>query len=136
MDDPIPTKVDILPGILSALCSTNAIIKDVLIVPKMIERDCFPVSNMTDKFIPNPKRTTAYCRIFFDVKVMPSCKRDLSFKNNVISIPARIPKTGPPTMGNKFPKNQQGIDIAKHRPNPFHILLICVKNAPPLSVLT
>lgn len=79
MDDPTPTKVDVFPGILSTLCSTNAIIKDVLIVPKIIGRDCFPVSKMTDKFSPNPKSTTAYCRIFFDVKVMPSCKRDLSF---------------------------------------------------------
>lgn len=131
MEEPTPTKVAVLPGTRSSLCSTNAMIRDVLIVLRMMGSDCLPVSKTTDRFSPNPKSTTAYCSIFLDVNVMPGCKLDLSFKNSVISIPDRIPKTGPPTMGNRFPNNQQGMDIAKHRANPFQIFLICVKIVPP-----
>ena len=32
----------------------------------MIGKDCFPVCNTTDKFIPNPNKITAYCKIFID----------------------------------------------------------------------
>lgn len=133
MEDPTPTKVAVLLGIRSSLCNTNATIKDVLIVLRMMGSDCLPVSKTTDRFSPNPNSTTAYCRIFLDVKVIPACKLDLSFNNNVSSIPARIPKTGPPTMGKRFPKNQHGMDIAKHSANPFQIFLICVKIAPPFA---
>lgn len=101
----------------------------------MIGSDCLPVSKTTDRFNPNPKSTTAYCSIFFDVNVMPGCKLDFLFKNSVISIPDKMPKTGPPTIGNKFPKYQQGIEIARHRVNPFHISFILFKTMPPSPTL-
>ena len=79
----------------------------------MIGNDCLPVCNTTDRFIPNPNKITAYCKIFLDVKVMPDCNSFLSLINKVMIIPRIIPKTGPPTIGNFFPKNQQGIAITK-----------------------
>ena len=85
----------------------------------MIGNDCLPVCKTTDKFIPNPSKITAYCKIFFEVKVIPDCNSFLSLINKVIIIPRIIPKTGPPTIGNFFPKNQQGIAITKHNRIPL-----------------
>jgi hypothetical protein len=39
-------------------------------------------------------------------------------------MPAKIAMTAPPTIGNTFPKNQDGIAIAKDNkiPNPFFLI--------------
>jgi hypothetical protein len=82
-----------------------------------------------------PKVPQHIAVFFFDVNVMPGCKLDFLFKNSVISIPDKMPKTGPPTIGNRFPKYQQGIEIARHRANPFHISFILFKTMPPSPTL-
>lgn len=50
---------------------------------------------------------------------MPDCNSFLSLINKVMIIPRIIPKTGPPTIGNFFPKNQQGMAIIKHNNIPL-----------------
>ena len=95
-----------------------------MIVARMIGSDCFPVCRMTERFIPKPSKITAYCRIFLDTNVMPLCRADLSLTNNVMTIPRRIAKTGPPTIGKIFPKIQLGIAITRHNSTPFQFFLI------------
>ena len=89
----------------------------------IIGNDCFPVSAITLRLSPNPKSTTAPCKIFFDVKLMPELKISLSFMIKQSAIPMRIPNTGPPMIGNTFPKYQAGMEIPKHnkRPKPFSL---------------
>ena len=69
-------------------------------------------------------KITAYCRIFLDTNVMPLCRADLSLTNNVMTIPRRIAKTGPPIIGKIFPKIQLGIAIIRHNSTPFQFFLI------------
>ena len=56
---------------------------------------------------PNPSKTTAVCRIFFDVNLIPAAALPLSFQNTPTIMPARMANTAPPTMGTAVPKNQQ-----------------------------
>ena len=83
-----------------------------------------PVSITTSRFIPNPKRTTAYCNIFLDVYLIPGSYGSLFFINIVRSIPISIANTGPPIIGNFFPSNTEGIEMAKHIKSPFHFSFI------------
>lgn len=62
-----PIRQDILPGTFTSLCNTYAITKDVVMVARIIGRDCAPVCNTTDRFSPKPNRITAYCNIFLEV---------------------------------------------------------------------
>ena len=89
------------------------------IVARMIGKDCFPVSKMTERFKPKPSRMTAYCSTFLDTNVMPLWNCVLSLSSSVISIPARIPNTGPPTTGTACPRNQQGMARTRHNRMPF-----------------
>ena len=59
IDEPTPTSTDVFAGTLSTFFITPAIIRDVVIVHIIIGRDCFPVSNIIPRFIPNPSKTTA-----------------------------------------------------------------------------
>ncbi len=52
----------------------KAITSDVVMVERMIGRDCFPFARISVRFIPNPRNTTAVCRIFLDVKLIPGEK--------------------------------------------------------------
>ena len=124
--EPTPTKVEILDGTFIALCSKKETISDVAIVETIIGKDCLPVFKMVDKLSPNPKRITAYCRIFFDVKVIPLCIFVLSFIIKVKIIPIKIAKTGPPITGKSFPKSQEGTEIARHNKSPNPLSLIKV----------
>ena len=60
MQDPTPTRVEILLSIFSTLYITKAITRAVVIVVRIIGRDCFPFSSMSVRFMPNPRRITAY----------------------------------------------------------------------------
>ena len=60
MEEPTPTRVDILDGIFMALCKTYAMIREVVMVEIMIGRDCLPVSRTTLRFIPKPRSMTAH----------------------------------------------------------------------------
>ena len=59
-----------------------------------------PTRTTSAKFKPNPSRMTAYCRIFFEVKVMPWLVRSRRFHTSAMAMPAKMPKTGPPISGN------------------------------------
>ena len=48
--------------------SYTHLIKEVEIVLMIIGRDCFPVCKITPRFMPNPSRTTAVCKIILDVQ--------------------------------------------------------------------
>ena len=88
-------------------------IKEGEIVLMIIGRDCFPVCKITPRFMPNPSRTTAVCKIILDVHLIPDSAVPFSVQKQVITIPARIAMTGPPITGNAFPISQDGIAIRK-----------------------
>ena len=119
MEEPTPTRMEVLEGTLIILRSSHAMIREVLMVHTMIGSDCFPVCKMTPRFIPNPSRTTAVCRIILEVHLIPDSAFPLFVHTKVISIPARIAMTGPPTTGNVFPRSQEGTAITKQTSIPF-----------------
>ena len=49
---------------------------------------------------------------------------DLSFNNKVMIIPARIPNTGPPMIGNVCPRNQHGTAMTRQSKMPFQLFVI------------
>ena len=104
IDEPTPMSVAVLPFILIAFERRNAAMSDTEIVETIIGSDCIPVSATTDRFIPNPSSTTAHCRTFFDVNLMPSEKLPLSFMKMAMAIPSTIAMMGPPTTGNMRPR--------------------------------
>ena len=83
-------------------------------VEAMIGRDCSPVWAITDRLRPKPSRITAYCRIFFEVKLMPAVSGARARRNGVMAIPSRMENTGPPTTGARFPRNQAMIAMLRH----------------------
>ena len=113
MEEPTPTRIDVFEGTFSTLRSSHAMIKEVEIVLMIIGRDCFPVCKITPRFMPNPSRTTAVCKIILDVHLIPDSAVPFSVQKQVITIPARIAMTGPPITGNDFPISQDGIAIRK-----------------------
>ena len=103
IDEPTPMSVADLPGTFAILQPTYATMSDVAIVVQMMGNDCRPVCAMTSRLRPNPRSTTAACRIFFDVNPMPLANGVLSLMTSVMTMPARMPKIGPPTMGTSLP---------------------------------
>ena len=121
IDDPTPINVEILDSMCITLCKIHATTSDVLIVQMIIGNDCFPVCKITPRFMPNPRSTTAVCKIVFDVHLMPASALPFSFQNKVRIIPRRMAKMAPPTIGNIFPRSQEGTAIARQTkiPAPF-----------------
>ena len=113
IDDPTPTRIDVLDGTWITLRRIHAMIRDVLIVHTIIGSDCLPVWRMTPRFIPNPSSTTAVWRIILDVHLIPVSAFPLFFHTIVISMPARIAITGPPMIGNVLPRSQDGTAMIK-----------------------
>ena len=73
-------------------------------VHTIIGKDCLPVSTITLRFRPKPKRMTAHCSIFFDVNLIPFFRFECSDRegmNRVISIPIKIANTGAPITSNE-----------------------------------
>ena len=124
IDEPTPTRIDVFEGTFKTFFITHASTKDVVIVQTMIGKDCFPVSNITPRFIPNPSNTTAVCKITLEVHLIPASEDFLSFQNIAIIIPARIAITAPPITGNIFPMIHDGIAINRQIKMPFPYLLI------------
>lgn len=114
MDEPTPTRIEVLDGTFMILRSNHAIIREVLMVQMMMGRDCFPVCRITPRFIPNPSRTTAVCKMILEVHLIPDSAFPLLTHTNVMSIPTRIAMTGPPTTGKAFPRSQDGTAMTKH----------------------
>jgi len=128
MDDPTPTNIEVLADTLRAFCKIHAIRSDVVIVQMIMGRDCLPVSKITPRFIPNPSRTTAVCRMIFDVHLIPASAFPFFLQNIAMIIPAIIAITAPPTTGNVFPRSHAGIAIARQTriPLPFFFMkFIC-----------
>jgi hypothetical protein len=119
MEEPTPTRVEILPGIFISLCKIKAIISAVDIVQMIIGSDCLPVWSTTFRLRPNPRKTTAACKTYFEVNFIPLPAMPLSFQTRVIIIPAIIAITGPPIIGNLFPRNQAGRAMRKHTSIPI-----------------
>ena len=85
----------------------KATISDVAMVEIITGSDWPPTDITVLMFSENPKIITAYCKIFFDVNVMPAfmLSEGANFGNSaVIIIPIMIAKTGAPiTSKEKFP---------------------------------
>jgi hypothetical protein len=124
IEEPTPIRVDMFDGMCITLWSAKAMISEAVIVPIIIGSDCFPVSNTTERFNPKPKRITAYCRIFFEVNLMPESNLFVFLINRAIIIPIIIAITGLPIMGKFFPSNHDGIAIIKQSayPSPFFLI--------------
>ena len=72
MEEPTPISVEILDGIFKTLLKTKAVSREMEMVDKITGSDCFPFARISDRFMPNPNKITAYCNIFLDVYVMPA----------------------------------------------------------------
>jgi len=124
MEEPTPIKVEIFDGICIILCNTYEITSEVVMVPIIIGSDCFPVASITERFKPKPNRTTAYCKILFEVNLIPASNLLLFLINMVMIMPIKIAITGPPIIGKIFPSNHDGIAMIRQSNNPSQLLLI------------
>ena len=122
IEEPTPTRIEVFVGTFKTFFMIHASTKDVVIVQRIIGKDCLPVSKITPKFIPNPSNTTAVCKITLEVHLIPASAFCLSFQNIAIIIPARIAMTAPPMTGNIFPMIHDGIAIKRQTKMPFPYL--------------
>ena len=77
--------------------------KDVSRVKIMTEKDWEPISSTWNKFISNPSKMMEYCRIFFPVKRIPLSQL-FGRRTPANKMPSKMPKTGPPIIGNSWPR--------------------------------
>ncbi len=133
IEEPTPINVAIFEGNFMTLHSIYATIKDIPIVIIIIGKDCPPVCTTTERFIPKPNKTTAYCNIFLEVKFIPLCKDFFSLKKIAIIIPIIIANTAPPITGNKLPSIHDGTLIARQNKTPFQFSFINVITQAPLG---
>ena len=131
MEEPTPIKMALFVGIFKSRKSRTAMRIDVVMVARMMGRDCLPFSRTTDKFMPKPSKTTAYWRIFLDVNAIPGRKSSFPFINGAIAIPIKMAQTGPPTTGKSLPKNQAGMEMARQIRSPA-VYFFIVKNSFPV----
>ena len=121
IEEPTPMSTALFLGSFKALYITKATTSEIVIVERMMGRDCAPLDKISVRFIPNPSRTTAYCRTFLEVKAMPPPAQSLFFNRSVTTIPASMAKTGPPITGSNRPNSHAGTAIARQSsmPGPF-----------------
>ena len=124
IEEPTPTRIEVFVGTFKTFFMIHASTSDVVIVQRIIGKDCLPVSKITPKFIPNPSNTTAVWETILEVHLIPASAFCLSFQNIAIIIPARIAMTAPPMTGNIFPMIHDGIAIKRQTKMPFPYLLI------------
>ena len=67
MEEPTPTRVEILVGIPISLCSRKATTREVVMVETMMGREVRPTRATSVMFMPKPSSTTASCRIYLEV---------------------------------------------------------------------
>ena len=110
---------------------TKATTKEMVMVDRIMGRDCFPWIRISDRFIPKPKSTTAYCRIFFEVKVTPPLHQSFFLRNSASTMPMRIANTGPPTTGSQFPSSHAGTAMPRHNkiPGPYFFTIAIIIKA-------
>lgn len=122
IEDPTPISVALFAGIFNSRCMRNATMSDVVMVERMIGREDNPTLLTVVRFSPNPNKITAYCSTFFDTKLMPLCRCDLSLRNSVMIAPASMAITGAPMTSNAltcFTSSHAGIAISRHKKIPF-----------------
>ena len=107
MDDPTPISVAVRLGTCSAWHRMNAVSSDAVMVDTITGSELAPTWAIWVRGKPNPSKTTAVCRIFFDVNLIPAAAPPLSFQNTPTIMPERMANTAPPTIGTAVPKNQQ-----------------------------
>ena len=113
IEEPTPTSIAEFLSILNNLNPIYATIKAIEIVAIIIGNDCIPVFKITFKFKPKPRKTTAICKMYFDVKLMPFSKLSFFVHITEISIPEIIAIIGPPIMGKVLPIIKEGIAIIR-----------------------
>jgi len=118
MDEPTPINMEVLPGSFSARESMNAITREVEMVASMMGRASLPFCRTVARFMEKPRRITAYCRTFLEVKATPGRKKSFPFIKGAIAMPIRIANTGPPMTGKDLPKNHAGADIIRQSRTP------------------
>lgn len=96
IQEPTPINVEVFTGTFKILYMMYAIMSDVEIVERMMGRETNPTFPTVVRFKPKPNNMTAYCSIFLDVKLIPSCTAVLSFMIIVKIIPVTIAMMGAP----------------------------------------
>ena len=95
---------------------TKATIREVAIVERIIGSEVRPTLPIVARLSPKPSRITAYCRIFFEVKAIPSVKASFFLIISDKIIPAMIAITGAPitsSAGTNITRSQEGTAIAR-----------------------
>ena len=123
IDDPTPTRVEILVGILRARCRAKEITSDVVIVATIMGSERAPTRAIWERLRPKPNRITAYCKIFLEVNLIPGANGNAasSLINSASTIPMRMAKTGPPITSKRLPKNHAGRAISRHSATPLQL---------------
>ena len=93
-------------------------------------RDVKPTLKTWERFNPNPRRTTAYCNTFFDVNCIPIINLSWFISRLANKSPIKSPMTGPPIIGNKFPRYQAMSDISIEILIPGKNSFIFIKSSP------
>ena len=121
MEDPTPMSVEIFDGMFMTRQSTNDTMSDVAMVETMMGREVAPTRAICPRLRPNPKRMTAYCKIFFEVNLTPGCSGAVAFAGtaSASTMPMRIANTGPPTTSKRLPSSHAGTAMARHMSTPF-----------------
>ena len=124
IDEPTPTSVEILRGMCSARHSAKEMTSEVVMVQTMMGSELAPTLAICPRLRPKPSRTTAYCKIFLEVYLMPGAAASAMAvrprRACPIAMPIRMAKTGPPMTSNLLPSNHAGTDIASASATPLH----------------
>ena len=124
MEEPTPTSVEILPGMCMTRHSANEMTSDVVMVDTMMGSELAPTLAISPRLRPKPNRITAYCKIFFDVYLMPAAVASLTPARlrsaKPSAMPMRMANTGPPTTSNRLPSSHAGTEMTSASAIPRH----------------
>ena len=106
-------------------------------VQMIIGRDWLPVRSTTFRSRPKPRRITASCNTFLEVKVMPVFRFPEGVHTSARSIPMIMAITGPPITGNYLPISQEGTAISRqiNMPGRFCFIVFMVILSPLISLM-
>ena len=124
IDEPTPIKMALFFFKRSALYSTKATMSEMEMVERMMGSDCFPLAKISERFMPKPSSTTAYCNTFLEVNATPLWHQSLRGITSVMTMPIRMANTGPPTTGSHCPSAQAGSAMKRHSAMPGAVRLI------------
>ena len=125
MEDPTPMSVAVFPGTCSALDMRKATIRAVEMVHRMMGRLVRPTWPICRRFSPKPRRMTAYCSTFLEVKATPSFTPSRTAALFLITaqptMPMRMASTAEPitsSTGSSSTTNQATRAMARQSPIP------------------